>query len=159
MRRPYGKSWNPPSRRRTERSHKSRRSWPPLRDHEPQPIRSQVHKGGKASKIFRGWVATLDTINLHLASPFRNLSQVPLPKDPSVEEVPQGGLAKAEEDSPNFCELLEEIEVHTTNTNVIDVDNLSPLGIVQPLVALVRSEVAEDSPDPTPPVTKQSPNT
>nr|POE73625.1 hypothetical protein CFP56_26984 [Quercus suber] len=86
-------------------------------------------------------------------------TKVPLPEDPPVEEVPQGGQAKAKEDSPNFCELLEEIEVHTTNTDVIDVDNLSPLRTVQPIVALVRSEVAEASPDPTPPITEQSPNT
>ena len=37
-------------------------------------------------------------------------------------------------------------------------DNLSPLRTIQPLVALVRSEVAEATPDPNPPITEQSPN-
>ena len=68
------------------------------------------------------------------------------------------GQAREKEDSPSFCELLEEIEVHTTNTDVIGVDILSPLRTIQPLVAPVKSEVAEATPDPTPPITEQSPN-
>lgn len=36
-------------------------------------------------------MAALDAINLPLASPFRDLSQVPLLEDPPVEEVPKGG--------------------------------------------------------------------
>ena len=39
VRRPYGKSQNPPSRRRTKRLHKSRRSWLLPRGHKPRPIR------------------------------------------------------------------------------------------------------------------------
>ena len=63
-----------------------------------------------------------------------------------------------EEDIPSFCELLEEIEAHTSNSDVIDGDNLHPLGTVQPLMAPVESVVVETTPNPAPFVTKQSPN-
>lgn len=93
-----------------------------------------------------------------LTSIFRDLSQVPLPEDPPIEEVHQGGQARAEEDSPNFRELLKEIEAHTTNVDVIDVGQPKPSKDCSTPRGSVRSEVVEDTPDPAPLVIEQSPN-
>lgn len=98
-------------------------------------------------------MAALDAINLPLASPFRDLSQVPLLEDPPVEEVPKGRQVRAEEDSPSFHELLKEIKAHTSTADAIDMENPNPPGIIQPPVAPFGSIVVETTSNPTPLVT------
>ena len=90
-----------------------------------------------------GWEVALNVINLLLNSLYRDLSRVPLPEDLPVEKEPLGGQVGAKEDSPNFRELLEEIEAHTSNADVVDVENPSPPGTIQPPVASVGSEAIE----------------
>ena len=85
-----------------------------------------VIKEAKVAGYFEGWIAALDAIYLPLTSPFRDLSKVPLSKDPPVEEVQQEGQAREGEDSPSFRKLLEEIEAHTTNIDVIIVEIPNP---------------------------------
>lgn len=106
----------------------------------------------------KGWVAAFDAINLPLTSLFRDLPQVPLPEDPPIEEVPQRGQVRIEEDNPSFHELLEKIKAHNSTVDVIDMDNPNPLGTVQPPVAPVGLVVAETTPNPALPITKQSLN-
>ena len=103
-------------------------------------------------------MAALVAITLPLASPFRDLSQVPLLEDPPVEKVPKGRQVGVEEDNPSFCELLEEIEAHTSTADAIDMENPNPPRIVQPPVAPVGSIVVETTPNPTPLVMEQSSN-
>lgn len=59
----------------------------------------------------KGWVAAFDAINLPLTSLFRDLPQVPLPEDPPIEEVPQRGQVRIEEDNPSFHELWKRLRL------------------------------------------------
>ncbi|KAK9991595.1 hypothetical protein SO802_026580 [Lithocarpus litseifolius] len=102
----------------------------------------RVIKEARLARYLEGWVAALDAINLPLTSSFRDLSQVPLPKDLPVEN------------SPSFCELLEEIEAHTTNAEVINQDNLIPPGTVQPSATSDKSKVAKTTPNSIAPATE-----
>lgn len=61
---------------------------------------------------------------------YKDLSQVPLPEDPLVEEKAQGEQVGKEEVSSSFYDLLVEIETHTANADVIIIDNLNPLRTV-----------------------------
>ena len=119
---------------------------------------NKVIREAQRAGYLEGWVAALDAINLPLTSPFRDLPQVPLPEDPPIEEVPQRGQVRVEEDNPSFHELLEKIESHTSTVDFIGVDNPNPLGTVQPPMALVGLVVTETTPNPALPITKQSPN-
>lgn len=87
-----------------------------------------------------------------------DLSQVPLLEDLPVEKKPQGEQVEAEEDNPSFWKLMEEIEAHNSNADVIDGDNPRHLGTVLPPTAPIGSVAAKTAPNPVPLVTKQSPN-
>lgn len=102
----------------------------------------------------KGWIVALNAIHLPLISPFRDLSKVPLPEDPPVEEVQQEGQAREREDNPSFRELLEEIEAHTTDVDVIIMEIPNPPMIAQSLVALAT----QTTPKSTPFVAKQGSN-
>lgn len=75
-----------------------------------------------------------------------------------MEEKAQGEQVRKEEVSSSFYDLLEEIETHATNADVIIVDNLSPLRTAQPFMVLVSLEVSETTPTPATPITDQSLN-
>lgn len=95
----------------------------------------RVIRKARQAGYLEGWEVALNVINLLLNSLYRDLSRVPLPEDLPVEKEPLGGQVGAKEDSPNFRELLEEIEAHTSNADVVDVENPSPPGTIQPPVA------------------------
>lgn len=100
--------------------------------------------------FIEGWVA-LNEIPLFETSPYWDLSKVPLPKDLPDEEVRQEEEVGEGRDSPSFQELLEEIEAHISNVDVMIVENLNTPILTQPSRALA----AQTTPESTPPVANQ----
>lgn len=114
--------------------------------------------------FIEGWVA-LNEIPLFLTSPYRDLSKVPLPKDPLDEEVRQEEEAGEGRDGPNSQELLEEIEAHISNIDVMIVENPNTPILTQPLGAFAAQTTLESTPPVAdqghslaPQVSGQSPN-
>ena len=76
----------------------------------------------------QGWMVAMDAINLPETSHFRDLAQVPLPKDPHVQALignrPATRGEEEERDSPSMRELAKKINSHIM---VVYLDNIASL--------------------------------